>query len=45
MEHYKSSKSIKVELEEGRYTVKIIAKHPAGHDQIPEDFKVKYYEF
>jgi hypothetical protein len=45
MEHYKSSKSVKVELEEGRYTVKILAKHPAGHNHIPDDFIVKYYEF
>lgn len=45
MEHYKGSKSIKTEFSEGTYTFMIIAKHPAGHDHIPDEFKVRYYEF
>ena len=45
MEHYKGSKSIKAEFSEGTYLLKIIAKHPAGHEHIPDEFKVRYYEF
>ena len=38
---YKGTKQIKGLFEEGEYSLKIIAKHPAGNGE--DKFKVHYY--